>query len=355
MDSLQLVKRLKQPAISLDTKFDDALAASEEPKHAEIITEWVLSVLSSPSVQNERYWHLLHRVLQHQQTIAPRKILKYSHSVSPILSQLLSTGTNATSWKYVQPTLTRIWPSVLLLDSLFDLFTSLVKLLTQPIPVGIENNGLQWVVERVTAGFRQALGNANPGMKKKVRPLSLNLAQLSDGTNQIHASFTEDLLVSWSLVSSRSIIYDAGTDILFNLDILRVNLLPETLFTSSIAPNILPRLFSSYMQGLKTYKAPLFHQSSSSQATSREDSGMWFLIQAWEYLSGKGGDEHRETKVKLLEVIQQDNSFIPEKANDVVRSCIFSQLPRFTLTGLHFNVYFRCPNRCAGCALSYRL
>lgn len=109
--------------------------------------------------------------------------------------------------------------------------------------------------------------------------------------------------------------YEAGVDILFNLDILRQLNEDDKIFFDALRgapPNILPRLFSSYITAVKHFRGALFGQGSGHHAFGGiEDirtSALRFFLSTQSLLSDKQQENQYWNTQSALCIVIKDHA-----------------------------------------------
>lgn len=264
------------------------------PRKEEVITDWILTKFHKDeascvkirsfqfiypnisSALDASLWKLLGDVLTNSQiplkTWLPPILNRVSISTAVISLLSLSSMEGSTNGLFhsARNCLEILWPlSVRKLNAevLLECFgASLVAMKNSE-----HNDSIIQIVSWITKSFRLSLSNTSN--KKKVNPFLMRSIQRLK-QSQIYATFTQSYLLPWiSTIPSESIgdtLYDAGIEILFNLDMLRqINEKENTLFDSlqDVPLFILPRLFSSFILATKRLRGALFGHSSSQHST----------------------------------------------------------------------------------------
>lgn len=123
-------------------------------------------------------------------------------------------------------------------------------------------------------------------------------------------------------------VYDVGTDIIFNVESLKASLdrdddtlfsaLKDVIVQAPLMMQLLPRLYRSYIQVLKTNKHALFDQGSSrltpgvAQKVAAE--ALAFYASCRSLLDPLEVDRvNASTRVALLSLIQEDKMYLPSQ------------------------------------------
>ena len=166
---------------------------------------------------------------------------------------------------------------------------------------------------------------------------------------QMYSTFVQSYLPHWlkcigSLndatqdAAFHETIFSAGTETLFNLEVLRQSQdlkVENTIFNAfdnlgksykRLILEALPKLFSQYIQSISRYRNALFGQGSHQQAGTALNqlraAGMCFFTFCQAYLDET--DDHERawtTRAALLDIVEQENLF--DKTPDV--DCVFSR------------------------------
>ncbi|KAG6891425.1 hypothetical protein C0992_007204 [Termitomyces sp. T32_za158] len=308
------------------------------PNKAEVIADWILGKflkekdkeIAVNPLLDLRFWTLLHDVIS-------------------------STNTGGSSWTqtrplktWLPPLLSRVpfAPSVVALLSCLGRLDSTLRDSVVPVmfsaleilwPVSAQKMNTEAILECFGA-FLMAYYEAQ-GADNLVRIGTLivasyrNSMSYSSNKKKIYSVFLRTYLPYWlklhvlsnSETALSDIIYDAGIETLFNLDILRRirDSKAENELLESIAPvlrsnaevhSVLPRLFASYIESLKKHRGALVSQSSSqipgSANAEIQTQGMQFLAGCLSLL-----DLHEHSaktwsaRVALVKVVDKENLF----------------------------------------------
>ncbi|KAF9451771.1 hypothetical protein P691DRAFT_698549 [Macrolepiota fuliginosa MF-IS2] len=328
------------------------------PSKAEVIIEWILPALlkerarsvSTNSIFNQEYWKLLLDVLSDKSSSTTRPIktwltpLLHRTPLQPILSTFLTKLREINCCDELAnrffSCIAIMWPiSVQKMSSenLADLFGMLLQQADEAdLSPGIVNIGML-----ITASYRTSLSNSVN--KKKFYQLFLQtfFPAWLRVVSQSDLPHTE-ILPEYSRL--RHDIYEAGTDTLFNLDILRqlsdsrptdqstalFDHLRTARSSPSQAPNVLiviPRLFLSYAQMVKRYRSAVFNQSSNAGGAALNDevnaASMRFFANCEVGVSGVGKDAAKEVgvweaRLGLLETVLDEKLFNVQQEDAVV-------------------------------------
>ncbi|KXN84790.1 hypothetical protein AN958_12084 [Leucoagaricus sp. SymC.cos] len=322
------------------------------PSKGEVIVDWLLSsflkdrsqsTTTSP-IFNPRYWGLLLDVLSDKSNARPLKTwltpVLYRTPLQPILSVFLAklneVGSPSESVETVSSCVSIIWPisaQKISLEHLADLF----NLLLQKADEGTLTPGIISIGNLVTSSYCASLGNSVNKKKFYLLFLQSFLPRWLRVLVKFSTS-SSDLPLDPQIRFAQNI-YESATDTLFNLDILRQ--LSESRSTdqatalfehlskarssqsdSQCLLHVLPRLFLSYVQGVKRYRGAVFSQSSSiSGAAALNDeanaASMRFFANCEAIVAGdngSGGDGVEEVQVwdarlKLLETVFDEKLF----------------------------------------------
>ena len=134
------------------------------------------------------------------------------------------------------------------------------------------------------------------------------------------------------------VIFSAGTETLFNLEVLRQSQdlkVENTIFDAfdnlgksykRLILEALPKLFSQYIQSISKYRNALFGQGSQQQAGTALNqlhaAGMCFFTSCQVYLDET--DDHERawtTRAALLDIVEEENLF--DRTLDV--DCVFNR------------------------------
>ncbi len=167
---------------------------------------------------------------------------------------------------------------------------------------------------------------------------------------KIFTAFTQNYLVDWTLCLQKDVViaklYDAGVEILFNLDVLRsLNDNDNSLFDSlQAAPlSVLPNLFLSFVLATKRLRGALFGQSSSQQSIGGLDdvraAATRFYVSSQRLVAFKKmGTESWKAQLDLLRVVKDQALFTgQQELRDAFRVIIdyaIKALKHYSIAGM---------------------
>ncbi|KAJ3571342.1 hypothetical protein NP233_g3811 [Leucocoprinus birnbaumii] len=330
------------------------------PSKPQVVADWLLSSLlkdksqppSTSSIFNLNYWKLLVDVLLDDSAASANRrtwlpSLLHRIPLQPILSTFLSKFGEAKSPEELSAAVAecisltwRLSSRKMLIESLTDLFNLVLQITDEEnLTPGIIRIGIF-----ITSSYRGSLGNVMN--KKKFYHLFLQsslprwLRVLSKASlpplNHSSEEKADDVDTETRFYQN---IYDSGTDTLFNLELLRqLSENPSTTDHSTIlfdnlrkarhSPSeshavlsVLPRIFLSYVQGIKKHRGAVFSQSSKIGGAALNDevnaASMRFFANCEAVVVGEGvgddpsikGSEVWEARLRLLEGVFEEKLF----------------------------------------------
>ncbi|KAF9036465.1 hypothetical protein BDZ89DRAFT_1157548 [Hymenopellis radicata] len=308
----------------------------------ELIADWILTQFhkDKASVLDVRYWELLSDVLSSPQvplkTWLPSMLNRIS--VATIVVSLLSSLNTLENERQTalsisaSKCLSILWPLSVRKIGVDALLECLGAFLSAVNNNDLDESALQigtWIAN----SFRLSLSNSSN--KKK-----------------IYTAFTQTYLVEWTLCVQKDLVvdklYDAGVEILFNLDILRqLNENDTSLFDSfQAAPLfVLSRLFLSFVLATKRLRGALFGQSSSQQSIGGLDdvraAATRFYVSSQRLVESKNmGTESWRAQLDLLRVVKDQALFTgQQELQDAFRVIIdyaIKALKNYSIAGVVF-------------------
>lgn len=322
--------------------WDDA--SFHVPCKSEVVADWVLTKFmkertrgfSANPLIDIRYWKLLLDVISSQDNA----------------SQAQEGSTSRLPKTWLSALLLRIPISVILLsfltllkearpDDLEQLISVVHSCLFLLWPVGLNKMNTELLLD-CWGTFLQIFEETGPteGFSKIGALLSKsyrNSLAISSGKKKMYSTFVQSYLPHWlkcieSPINAtqdaafHEIIFSAGAETLFNLEILRQSQdvkVENTIFDAfdnlgkSHKPFILealPKLFSQYIQSISKYRSALFGQGSQQQAGTALNqlhaAGMGFFTSCQVYLDET--DDHERawtTRAALLDIVEEENLF----------------------------------------------
>ncbi|KAH0590433.1 hypothetical protein H2248_000586 [Termitomyces sp. 'cryptogamus'] len=309
------------------------------PNKAEVVVDWILSKFLKEK-DNEitlnplldlRFWTLLNDVITSTSTggssgtqTRPLKIwlppLLSRIPVAPSLVALLrllgrlDPALRSSVVPVIFSSLAIIWPvsaQKINTEAMLECFGAF---LTAYHGAHVANDYFMRIGSLITTSYRNSVSNSSN--KKKV--YSVFLQNYLPHWLELHA-------LSGSHAAFSDVVYDAGIETLFNLDILRRSRdsKTDTELFEAIAPvltsnadvyAVLPRLFASYIESIKKYRGALVSQSSSQTPGSAnaeiQTKGIQFLASCLLLL-----DAHEQSvktwsaRVALLKVVDKESLF----------------------------------------------
>lgn len=308
------------------------------PRKAEIIVDWILGKFlkdkskapSSNPILDFRLWHLLHGVISTDVALLsshtrPSKTwlatLLHRISIAPILVTFFALLEGLDSQmrerlsQVVSSCLSIVWPLAVQkmgTEIFLECFGSFL-----PVVQWCEHDeGLVRIGVNVVSSYKDSFYHS-PN-KKKIYHAFLH-------THLHHWLESAVLEISLETKSLLELIYNAGAETLFNLDILRHthdSKSEDPLFDAMKAISILntrvllclPRLFTSYVHVLRKHRGALFSQGSNQRpgvATEElQASGMRFFVSCESLLNVVELDAQRwSIKVDLLHLVNHEGMY----------------------------------------------
>ncbi|KAG5341373.1 hypothetical protein C0989_011084 [Termitomyces sp. Mn162] len=309
------------------------------PNKAEVVVDWILSKflkekdyeITLNPLLDLRFWTLLNDVITSTSTggssgtqTRPLKIwrppLLSRIPVAPSLVALLrllgrlDPALRSSIVPVIFSSLAIIWPvsaQKMNTEAMLECFGAF---LTAYHGAHVADDYFMRIGSLITTSYRNSVSNSSN--KKKV--YSVFLQNYLPHWLELHA-------LSGSDVASSDVVYDAGIETLFNLDILRRarDSKTDTELFEAIAPvltsntdvyAVLPRIFASYIESIKKYRGALVSQSSSQTPGSAnaeiQTKGIQFLASCLLLL-----DAHEQSvktwsaRVALLKVVDKESLF----------------------------------------------
>ncbi|EAU93316.2 hypothetical protein CC1G_08629 [Coprinopsis cinerea okayama7 len=330
------------------------------PNKTEVIVDWLLTKflkekpadIKDSSIADIRYWKLLDEIISNEKlnsssSTAWIKALLGRISVVPIVTSLL-TSLNAVQTledllEYASSALSVLWPlgtQKLTTEVLLGCWTTF---LTKSIPFA-DNTSLQKIGVLITETYRQSLSNSSA--RKKIHTTFIQnhdhlkawIQHLSPSSSANEALHKSTLL--------------AGTDTLFNIDILRQiqdskdhdfplihSLLALSKHHRQLVLGILPTLFTHYVAALRRHKSGLFSTGSSSGGGSQRPElnatalHFFSLCQDVLNLQEFGDEDTWTTACKLLDIVDQEHLYLSTAENEAA-SLVLAKNLELALRGL---------------------
>ncbi|CAA7264694.1 unnamed protein product [Cyclocybe aegerita] len=307
------------------------------PNKGEIIAEWVLGKFlkekggetSSNPIFDARYWQLTLGIIAHQLSEETRSVKTW---LTPLLHRIPQGPVVAAFLDSFNDT------QVDNKDDLADVVSASLSILW---PVALQRMSVELLQECFGALLMQRPGTTSRGIHgighivaSSYRSYLVN----SSNKRKLHQSFLQAHLGSWLRciapqepvfdVELTALIHEAGTKILFNLDILRHqhdasakaenNLLQQlcaiSLENRELVLRLIPVLYRDYIAALTRHRGALFSQSSQGRPGGSLNELRQFGITAFTSFMGvvEGGNPDQlvwETKFALLQAVDQENLF----------------------------------------------
>ncbi|KAM6497881.1 Urb2/Npa2 family domain containing protein [Amanita muscaria] len=316
------------PSAGGPSKFEIARHAWDDvslyvPSKAELIADWILTKLLKEKghdrernpILDIRYWKLLADVIQRSSDPRPSKTwlgaILIRVPIAPIVSSFLGLYAQCNTRQdeligVVASCLHILWPpgvQKITTETLLECFG-----ISLPLIQG--SNTSHKLVNLITNSYRSSF--ANNSNKRKL--FHLFSQHHFHQWLECMASTLEDADHAQLL----DIVYNAGVETLYNPDVLRQSLHPNTenpVLTSfqeasksskTDILSVLPRLFSSFLQSIKKYRTSLFGQGSAASTTQESNAvSMRFFITCQSFLGSS--IEAWRARSALLVIVRENN------------------------------------------------